>query len=43
MRLDKKAIRREIRFVVLTARGEAALRSAPDALVRDVIALHGGA
>jgi 3-dehydroquinate synthase len=43
MRLDKKAISREIRFVVLTARGEAALRSAPDALVRDVIALHGGA
>jgi 3-dehydroquinate synthase len=43
MRLDKKAIGREIRFVVLTGRGEAALRSAPDAMVRDVIAMHGGA
>jgi 3-dehydroquinate synthase len=43
MRLDKKAIGREIRFVVLTGRGESALGSAPDAVVRDVIEMHGGA
>jgi 3-dehydroquinate synthase len=37
MRLDKKAVGREIRFVVLTGAGQAALRPAPDALVREVI------
>lgn len=37
MRLDKKALGREIRFVVLSGRGRAALRSAPDAVVREVI------
>jgi 3-dehydroquinate synthase len=37
MRLDKKSLAREIRFVVLTGRGEAALRKAPDAVVRGVI------
>jgi 3-dehydroquinate synthase len=42
MRLDKKAVSREIRFVVLTARGDAALRPAPDALVREVIEAHCG-
>ncbi|MCW5661755.1 MAG: 3-dehydroquinate synthase [Burkholderiaceae bacterium] len=40
MRLDKKAVSREIRFVVLTGRGEAALRPAPDAVVREVIEMH---
>jgi 3-dehydroquinate synthase len=40
MRLDKKAVSREIRFVVLTGRGEAALRGASDALVREVIEMH---
>jgi 3-dehydroquinate synthase len=37
MRLDKKAVAREIRFVVLTGKGEAALRKVPDAIVRGVI------
>jgi 3-dehydroquinate synthase len=40
MRLDKKAISRAIRFVVLSGRGEAALRQAPDAVVRKVIEMH---
>jgi 3-dehydroquinate synthase len=40
MRLDKKALGRAIRFVVLTGAGEAALRQAPDAVVREVIELH---
>jgi 3-dehydroquinate synthase len=40
MRLDKKAVGRDIRFVVLTGAGEAALRRAPDALVCDVIEAH---
>jgi 3-dehydroquinate synthase len=40
MRLDKKAVSRAIRFVVLTGCGEAALRQAPDAAVREVIELH---
>ena len=37
MRFDKKSVAREIRFVVLTGKGEAALRKVPDAIVRDVI------
>jgi 3-dehydroquinate synthase len=40
MRLDKKAIGRAIHFVVLTGRGEAALRHVPDAVVREVIERH---
>jgi 3-dehydroquinate synthase len=40
MQLDKKAIGRAIRFVVLTGRGEAALRQVPDAVVREVIERH---
>ena len=43
MRLDKKAVGREIRFVVLTGKGEAALRGASDATVRNVIEAHCGA
>jgi 3-dehydroquinate synthase len=37
MRLDKKSEAGEIRFVVLSAPGQAAVRAAPDALVREVI------
>jgi 3-dehydroquinate synthase len=37
MRVDKKAEAGEIRFVVIDAPGSAAVRSAPDALVREVI------
>jgi 3-dehydroquinate synthase len=37
MRVDKKAEAGEIRFVVIDRPGSAALRSAPDALVREVI------
>ena len=37
MRVDKKAEAGEIRFVVIDAPGRASLRSAPDALVREVI------
>ena len=37
MRVDKKAEAGEVRFVVIDAPGSAALRSAPDALVREVI------
>jgi 3-dehydroquinate synthase len=37
MRVDKKAEAGEIKFVVIDAPGSAALRSAPDALVREVI------
>jgi len=37
MRVDKKAEAGEIRFVVIDGPGRAALRSAPDALVREVI------
>jgi 3-dehydroquinate synthase len=40
MRLDKKAQAGEIRFVVLEALGRAAVRPAPDALVRRVIERH---
>jgi len=42
MRVDKKAEGGEIRFVVITAPGAAAMRSAPDALVCEVIAAHAG-
>ena len=37
MRVDKKAEGGEIRFVVISGPGRAAMRSAPDALVREVI------
>lgn len=37
MRVDKKAEAGEIRFVVIDAPGRAAVRGAPDALVREVI------
>jgi len=37
MRVDKKAEAGEIRFVVIDGPGRAAVRAAPDALVRDVI------
>ncbi len=40
MRLDKKSQAGQIRFVVITEPGRAAVREAPDALVRDVIAAH---
>ena len=37
MRVDKKAERGEIRFVLIDGPGQAAVRAAPDALVRQVI------
>ena len=40
MRLDKKAQAGEIRFVVIEAPGRAAVRSAPDALVAQVLETH---
>jgi 3-dehydroquinate synthase len=40
MRVDKKAQRGEIRFVLIEAPGKAVLRGAPDALVREVLAGH---
>jgi 3-dehydroquinate synthase len=43
MRVDKKAEGGEIRFVVIEATGRAAVRTAPDALVRQVIAQHSAA
>jgi 3-dehydroquinate synthase len=39
MRLDKKAQAGEIKFVVIDAPGHASVRTAPDALVREVIGL----
>jgi len=39
MRIDKKSEAGEIRFIVIDGPGKAALRSAPDALVREVIDL----
>jgi len=39
MRVDKKSEAGEIRFIVIDGPGKAALRSAPDALVREVIDL----
>jgi 3-dehydroquinate synthase len=38
MRVDKKAEGGQIRFVVIDAPGQASMRAAPDALVREVIA-----
>ncbi len=38
MRVDKKAEGGQIRFVVITAPGQAEMRAAPDALVREAIA-----
>jgi 3-dehydroquinate synthase len=43
MRLDKKAEAGEIRFVVIEKPGQAAVQSAPDALVDTVLRTHGGA
>lgn len=40
MRVDKKAVGGEIRFVVIESPGHAAVRSAPDALVARVIERH---
>jgi 3-dehydroquinate synthase len=40
MRIDKKSEGGEIRFVVIEAPGRAAVQSAPEQLVRDVIAAH---
>ena len=37
MRVDKKAENGEIRFVVIDGPSRASMRSAPDALVREVI------
>jgi 3-dehydroquinate synthase len=37
MRLDKKSEAGEIRFVLIDGPGRAAVRAAPDALVREVI------
>ena len=37
MRVDKKAEAGEIRFIVIDGPGKAVLRTAPDALVREVI------
>ena len=42
MRVDKKAQDGEIRFVVIESLGRAGMRSAPDALVGEVIAAHVG-
>ena len=38
MRVDKKSEAGEIRFVLLDKPGSAVVRSAPDAMVRDVLA-----
>jgi 3-dehydroquinate synthase len=43
MRVDKKAEGGEIRFIVIEALGRAGLRTAPESIVRDVIAAHTGA
>jgi 3-dehydroquinate synthase len=37
MRVDKKAEGGEIKFVVIDGRGQASVRGAPDALVREII------
>jgi len=42
MRMDKKSEAGEIRFVLLDAPGQASMRPAPDALVAEVLAAHGG-
>jgi 3-dehydroquinate synthase len=38
MRVDKKAEAGEIRFITIDSPGRAKLRTAPDAMVREVIA-----
>ena len=43
MGLDKKTEAGQIRFVVIDRLGSARTQSAPEALVREVIAAHGGA
>ena len=43
MRLDKKALSGEIRFVLIDGVGRATVGTAPDALVREVLALHADA
>ena len=43
MGLDKKTEAGQIRFVVIDRLGSARMQSAPEALVREVIAAHGGA
>ena len=43
MRIDKKALGGEIRFVLIDGAGRATVRAAPDALVREVLALHADA
>jgi 3-dehydroquinate synthase len=40
MQVDKKAEGGEIKFVVIGPLGQAQTRSAPDAVVREVIAAH---
>ena len=42
MRVDKKAQGGEIHFVVIDSLGSAAVRTAPDALVREVLEAHAG-
>ena len=42
MRVDKKADAGAVRFVVIEAPGRAAVRTAPDALVAEVIEAHSG-
>ena len=42
MRLDKKSEAGEIRFVVIESMGRATVRSAPDEMVRQVLAAHVG-
>jgi 3-dehydroquinate synthase len=42
MRVDKKAEGGEIRFVVIESPGQASMRPAPEAVVRDVLAAHAG-
>jgi 3-dehydroquinate synthase len=43
MGLDKKAEGGEIRFVVIDRLGSARMQAAPESIVREVIAAHGGA
>ena len=43
MRIDKKSEAGEIRFVIIDKPGSAVMRSAPEAMVREVLAECGGA
>jgi 3-dehydroquinate synthase len=43
MRVDKKSEAGEIRFVLIEALGRAGMHGAPDAMVAEVLAAHGGA